>query len=1517
MQQLPGMQQLREGPAELALPVPYPTVAPEPFPALFERQVLRNPDAPAVVSGTETLTYAELGLRAHRLARALVELGIGPEQVVALALPRSIEQVVAVLAVLKAGAAYLPVDPGYPADRIAFMLQDARPAAVLTDGPTAPRLPEAPCPIWEIDALPLRTGAKTPPSRTGAKSPASRTRVEAPEEGLTDAGRTMPLSVDHPAYVIYTSGSTGRPKAVLVPHVGIANFSRAQVQLLDVGPGDRVLHCASPSFDAAFWELCLGLLSGATLVLAGTRGLVSAAELAGLDLTHISLPPTLLGAMSPSDLPTVRTVIVGGEPCPAELTALWAPGRRMFNSYGPAEATVMATMSTPLTPGVKPSIGRPISDVAVHVLDEDLNPVPPGRTGEIYIAGIGLARGYLRRPGQTAERFVADPFGSPGSRMYRTGDLAAWRPDGRLDFLGRADEQVKIRGFRIEPGEVEAAIARCPGVRNVAVVDRENRPGVKRLIAYVVPTTAAEDDRATEDIVEAWRQVNESLYGRPAQRPLGDDFQGWNSSYTGRQLPVEEMRRWRRAAVERITALGPRRILEIGVGNGLILSQLAGASESYWGTDLSAQAIESLRRSIDARPAWSDKVRVMAQPADDFTGLPEGFFDTLILNSVVQYFPNIDYVMDVLAGAWKLLPDGGHLFLGDLRNLRLARVLHTGVQLRRAAPDSTPAALAALVEHGMANERELLLDPGFFATVRDHLPGVAGVQVLLKPDDDHNELTCYRYDVIMRKGPGHPAPAAPALRWGDDVASLTALDRHLALRRPGAVRLSGIPNARLTADVAAARSLGAGDLAGARRAIAGPQNGIEPRALQDLGIGHGYETHLTWSDQAPDAFDAVLVDRGAGAAPLDVVPVDVVPVDVVPVARPVPANEPAAPARRTRLIREIRAHAARTLPKHMVPAGIVLLDRLPTTPNGKLDRFALPEPEAEEREAGRSPDSPREQILAEAFAEVLGLASVSVGDQFVSLGGDSITAIRLCGVARQKGLLIEPDEVLRLRTVAKLASVARAVRTDQPADDDAEAGLLPATPIVRWSVEWGAPLDDFSQSVVLRTPAGLTGDTLERALQALLDTHDGLRLSMAATDEEQPLEVLPAGSVPAAECLTRVDASALTGAELARTINAESAVARSRLAPRQGRLLRAVWFDRGPAATGRLALVVQHLAADALSWHILIDDLATAWQALRQGREPKLVGPFIPFRRWAHLLHASACHADRQAELPFWLDTLDRPAISVVRGQANDLMGAMTSATFDLPPELTKKLYGVPEALGCELNDVLLTGLALALAGQAPEPEDGSAKAVLLELESHGREAIAGGVDLSRSVGWFTSAYPVRLVPGTADPGRALKRIKEQLRQVPGKGLGFGLLRYLNPRTAPILAERPRPLIRFNYMGRFTAGHERPWALIPGRDAFNDHVSPAAPIVHPVEINAVTQDLPDGPRFSATWRWLPVAAEPSLIAAVCEDWFAALATIIEHAARPDSTALTPSDLSLSSLSQREIEEFEADLLGEV
>ncbi|MEU4768131.1 amino acid adenylation domain-containing protein [Actinosynnema sp. NPDC023794] len=419
-------------------------------PELFAEQVARRPDDPAVTSAGTTLTYAELNARANRLAHLLVERGAGPDRLVAVALPRSVELVVAVLAVLKAGAAYVPVDPNYPAARIDFMLSDARPLLVI-DADTA----------WSERAV---TRPDTDPA--------------------------PPLSTEHPAYVIYTSGSTGRPKGVVVTHRGVASLLLAQRDTVGAGPGSRVLQFASPSFDAAFWELCMSLLSGGCLVLAPSDRLLPGEPLVELlareRVTHALIPPAALAALPDGGLPAGMTLMVGGEACSAALVDRFADDVRMINAYGPTESTVIATMSGRLTGGTPP-IGRPIPNTRLRVLDRRLRPVPVGMAGELYLGGPGLARGYLRRPGLTAQRFVADPFGAPGDVVYRTGDVVRWRPDGRLEFVGRADEQVKVRGFRIEPGEVAAVLADHPSVRRAEVVVREDTPGDRRLVAYLVP----------------------------------------------------------------------------------------------------------------------------------------------------------------------------------------------------------------------------------------------------------------------------------------------------------------------------------------------------------------------------------------------------------------------------------------------------------------------------------------------------------------------------------------------------------------------------------------------------------------------------------------------------------------------------------------------------------------------------------------------------------------------------------------------------------------------------------------------------------------------------------------------------------------------------------------------------------------------------------------------------------------------------------------------------------------------
>ncbi|MER8235855.1 amino acid adenylation domain-containing protein [Streptomyces sp. NPDC094049] len=1030
---------------------------------LFEGHAGAAPESVALVLGEERVSYGDLDARANRLAHVLAARGAGPEKVVASALDRSVDLVVAVLAVLKSGAAHLPVDPGYPARRIAHVLGDAAPTLLLADSGTV-----------------LPSGVVVP--RTDLDDPETRTALRrAPADGPPPGTRRALGEL--PAYVIYTSGSTGLPKGVVVTRSGLANLVAHQHETIGVDADSRVLQFASPGFDAFFWELAMALSAGAALVLAPARDLLPGPGLRrlldGQRVTHASLPPSVLRVLPTDALPHVRFLVSAGEALDAEQPRRWAPGRTLVNGYGPTETTVCATMSRPLTErDGTPPIGGAIRGTRLHVLDTALRPVSVGEVGELYVAGANLARGYLGRPGLTAERFVADPYGPAGTRMYRTGDLVRWRAAGDLEFVGRADDQVKVRGHRIEPGEIEARLAGHPGVSAAAVTVHEDRYGDRRLVAHVLRepparsdadhagdadlgTSAADHpadaDRGTDadrrtdadrgadaarladaDRVADWRRVLDAV-PVDEQAAFGEDFTGWNSSYDGSALPWEQVREWRDETVRSIRALRPRRVLELGVGNGLLLSQLAPGAECYWGTDLSPRVIERLRRRVDGRPDLAGRVVLDCRPADDHEGVPRGYFDVVVLNSVVQYFPGGRHLARVLALAADALVPGGSVFVGDVRHLGLAEAFHGAVAARSTGAAPGGAEQRRAVARGLARDPELLVDPEFFRSSTVTAGGAgqpfASCDVRLKRGTHHNELTRYRYDVVLRPaadtvssagaapppagdgprptggtrsrtgaapsatGGARPAPGTVTeLVWGADVRTLDGLADALRDRVRGAspVRVSGVPNARLAEDL--------------RASGGSPDSGPDPEDLARLGERLGYRAVLRWSAKAgPEHVDAEFsageedfppetggrsgaatgTGSGAGAgAGLD-------PERHVSV--------PFAATDDTELIRSVTAWAASYLPGYMMPSAIVVHDAFPLTPHGKLDRAALPAPPAVRRGTGRPPRNAREVALCRMYAEILGLATTEPADGPRTSAADDTAATDTAGAAASKG----------------------------------------------------------------------------------------------------------------------------------------------------------------------------------------------------------------------------------------------------------------------------------------------------------------------------------------------------------------------------------------------------------------------------------------------------------------------------------------------------------------------------------
>jgi amino acid adenylation domain-containing protein/non-ribosomal peptide synthase protein (TIGR01720 family) len=1017
---------------------------------LFEAQARRHGSRIAVAHGADELSYADLNAAANRFARVLVRAGVGPEDLVALLLPRTPEMVVAILGVLKAGAAFVPIDPAYPAARIDLILRDTRPARVVREGDT----------LRAADAL--------------------RSEGSAADD-LTDTERVAPHSEDNAAYVIYTSGSTGGPKGVVVSHGNVVRLFEETRQLFGFGPADVWTLFHSYAFDFSVWEMWGALLHGGRLVVVPAEVARSPEDFLRLLYRHrvtvLNQTPSAFhqlarvsGDLEPEGEFSLRIVVFGGEKLDFSRLTGWlsrhpAGAPRLVNMYGITETTVHVThqeLDTGLAGSATASvIGAAIPGTHVHLLDSRLRPVPDGTGGEMYVAGPGVARGYLGRTATTASRFVADPFGPRGSRMYRTGDLAR-RVDGRLEYLGRADDQVKIRGHRVEPGEVVAAVLDHPAVRDAVVLPRGEGENTS-LVAYVV-----------------------------------------------------------------------------------------------------------------------------------------------------------------VSGTGRL-----------------------------------------------------------------------------------------------------PAP-------------------------------------------------------------------------------------------------------------------------------------------------ELRAFTSERLPGYLVPSAFVVVDEIPLTPNGKVDRAALPAPDRsrQARSGYVAPKTAVEKSLAAIWGEVLGVDEVGSTDNFFELGGDSIVSLQVVSRARQVGLPLTAQHMLRAQTIAELAAVITdGAGTAAPAQQGTVSGPVLLTPVQHWFFDHQriAP-EQHNQFVVMDVPGRIHRDEFGAALRALVAHHDALRMRYDQVDGqwEQYNAATERG-----ELVAYHDAQVTgepTGDEIAEAAGKAFDLS-------TGPLLRALVIERGPGRPSRLVLIAHHLVVDAVSWRVLLADLDTAYRSLLDGAPVDLGVKTTSYQEWASRLVAHTLAGGFDGEIDYWAGVCGERAFTLPHDAAgpNDV-ASERAVTVRLGREDTERLLSAaPGAYRTRIDELLLTALSRVLADWC------DSDSVLVDLERHGRDEILDSVHLDRTVGWFTTIFPVRLDVPAGEWAEAITSIQRRLREIPGRGVGYGALRYLAGHDW--LSEATAPPVSFNYLGRWdtAAGTSRSG----GRDfriGLSGH--PGQLRIHEVDI---VGGVHDG-ELELTWMYSANLHHEPTVRRLAEDFRTALLGVVAHCA---------------------------------
>jgi amino acid adenylation domain-containing protein len=983
---------------------------------LIEEQCKKSPRATAVKFQERSLRYDQLGLEIIRMGAYLREMGIKKGDIIGLCVDRSIEMVVALIGIMKAGATYLPLDPGFPSARLKFMLNDSQCPFLITEKSLFSSFDYYGGRLVDIEEYKKKSAEEITP-------------------GVADEGGL--------AYLIYTSGSTGNPKGVQITQRSLINFLLSMNKVPGLEPSDTLLAITTLSFDISGLELLLPLITGAKLVIASREETKDGALLLKALRSGISVmqatPSTwkMLIDIGWKEKLNIKALCGGEELTRGLANELLQRVESLWNMYGPTETTIWSAVGK-VAPGegIVP-LGKPIDNTQLYVVDTNDQLCAPGVPGELLIGGEGLSVGYFNRDNLTREKFIRNPFATDGrGRVYRTGDLVRLTSKFEVEFLGRIDSQVKIRGFRIELNEIESVIKNNQFIKDCAVVAKNFREGDKRLLAYVVIDSKFGFKDLSQDGENAidWKDNWDNLYKGAIEKSNHSPNKSIEIGY----LVVEQFEhdqklrthynQWIEQTTERIRSLRPRRVLEIGCGGGDILKRIIKDCELYIATDVSQTIIDHLGEELRKSGLKLPEIRLLAKAADDDFPFEPNSFDTIIMNSVIQYFPNEEYLSRVIEKMSRLLAEGGCLFIGDVQSFSLMRNFNLFDQLRRMKPEITVGEFKQAVANKIRSEPEFFIDPDYFYSIKDKNSEISHIDIRLMRGTIDNEPVAYHYDTFIYKGKNREIGTnIRTIEW-ERADIIGRAVRILNEEKPDILHIRNIPNRRIMERKEKEELLERADNDERVNEVLNSTSyndmDVDPEELWALESHGGYAVELIlppYGDQAH--FDAIFKSRLLA----DNLPYPNKTVQEISLSSDKYCNDPSKNFFYEKVLAILRENALLALPEYMIPSLFIPIDSIPLTLNNKVDRKTLSDYEITNYLSYRpsfGPVTEMEKILLKIWVKLLGINGIGIDDNFFELGGHSILAAQMfTDLEKESGKRVPLAVLFTAQTIRQLAKM--------------------------------------------------------------------------------------------------------------------------------------------------------------------------------------------------------------------------------------------------------------------------------------------------------------------------------------------------------------------------------------------------------------------------------------------------------------------------------------------------------------